>query len=125
MEELANGSRQIVTNVPLKLPEVNAYLQKFHPKAFERYFEFKQGDTVVAVLDAVKHISERIILIDEDEMSSFFTFRGHGVRLKSLSNVEWRDGKRPDYSAVKDSGVFYVLDEVHIAFNSAGVGVDG
>jgi len=125
MDELVHGSRLIVTNVPLKLGEVNQYLQTRHPKAFERYFEFKTGDESVAVAEPVAHITDRIILIDEDEMSKFFTFRGNGVRLRSVTNDEWREGKRPDYSVVKDGGVFYVLDEIHIAFNSRAWALTG
>ena len=35
-----------------------------------------------------------------------------------MSNAEWKTGARPDFTAVKDHGIFYVLDEVHIAFNA-------
>jgi len=59
-----------------------------------------------------------VILLDEEDLPKFFTFRGDGVRLESVSNVEWKQGRRPDFTRVKDSGVLYVLDEVHIAFNS-------
>lgn len=44
--------------------------------------------------------------------------RPNGLRLQSVSNAEWKTGKRPDFSVVKDGGVLYVLDEVHIAFNA-------
>jgi hypothetical protein len=125
LDELVHGSRVIVTNVPLKLGELNKYIQERYPKAYERYFEFKIGDSSVAVADVGKHISERIILIDEDDLGKFFTYRGNGVRLKSVSNDEWRLGARPDFSVVKDPGVFYVLDEIHIAFNSRAWALTG
>jgi hypothetical protein len=107
LEELIHGTRCIVTNVPLKIQELNSYLQREYPFAFQRRF-----------IDPGLHISEVVILIDEDDLSKFFTFRGGGVRLESVSNAEWKCGKRPDYTSVKDGGVFYALDEVHIAFNS-------
>ena len=122
VDELIKGDRVIVTNVPLKLGEVNAYLQKNHPDVFARWYEAKPD-----VLDGLSPnsrefclptISDRIIVIDEDELPKFFTFRGEGVRLDSVNNQQWKQGVRPDFSKVKDKGVFYVLDEVHIAFNS-------
>lgn len=109
VDELVNGSRPIVTNVPLKLDALNFYLQDKYPASFQRRFV---GASVLS------HISEQVILLSEDELAKFFTFRGSGVRLDSVANDAWKVGVRPDFSKVKDSGVFYVLDEVHIAFNS-------
>jgi hypothetical protein len=50
-------------------------------------------------------------------MSVFFTKRP-GAEIQHLTNEEWRKGKRPDYTVVRDSGVYFCLDEVHIAFNA-------
>lgn len=107
VDELVCGNRLIVTNVSIKLGELNKYLQDKYPAFYERQF-----------ISGLTHISDRIKLIDEDELQTFFTHRGKGVMLKSVSNGEWKSGIRPDYSIVKDEGVFYVLDEIHIAFNS-------
>lgn len=108
MDELIRGDRLVVTNVSLKLGEVNKYLQDKAPSSYERRLE----------LDKYAHITDRVLLIGEDELGKFFTFRGGGVRLNSVTNEEWKSGKRPNYKLVQDRGVFYVLDEVHIAFNS-------
>ncbi len=125
VEELVHSDRIIVTNVPLKLGELNRYLQEKYPRAYERFFEFKIGDSSVAVAEVPPHITERVVLIDEDQLARFFTFRGGNVRLKSVSNEEWREGKRPDFSIVKDKGILYVLDEIHIAFNSRAWALTG
>jgi len=126
VEELVHGHRTIITNVPLRLDMLNAYLQTHYPAAYERYFEFKSGDCNVAVADdGPKHITDRILLLGEDDLPRFFTYRGLGVRLASVTNDEWREGKRPDFSGVKDGGVLYVLDEVHIAFNSRAWALTG
>lgn len=114
IDELINTDRVIVTNVPLLLPRLNEYLQCKYLVQFGKHFFRSDG---LLPRKAV-HITERVILIDEDELPKFFTFRAAGVRLDSVTNAEWKAGKRPDYSKVKDSGVLYVLDEIHIAFNS-------
>jgi hypothetical protein len=107
VDELVRGDRPIVTNVPLNLGRLNEYLQQSYPRQFAQKFE-----------SSSTHITDRVILIDEDDLPKFFTFRGNAVRLDSVPNAEWKTGKRPDYNSVKDAGVFYVLDEVHIAFNA-------
>jgi len=106
LDELLFTNRTIVTNVPLKLAALNQYLQENHPKAFTRRFT-----------DTGRHITDDIILLTEDDLPRFFTFRG-SVRLQSITNAQWKSGVRPDYSVVNDPGIFFVLDEVHIAFNS-------
>ena len=125
VEELVRGTRMIVTNVPINLGRLNEYLQEKYPAFYERHFCV--GDANIIMADHEDkfrtganfgHISDRILLIDEEELGHFFTFRGNGVRLESITNAEWKAGKRPDFSKVRDGGVFYVLDEVHIAFNA-------
>lgn len=126
LDELLRGNRVIVTNVPLNLGRINEYLDE---RSSASHFGLKrfisgQRDKLVTSGELnnlsrdTQHISERVLLITEDELPQFFTFRGAGVRLKSVSNSEWKAGERPDFSKVLDGGVFYVLDEVHIAFNS-------
>ena len=114
MDELSCGVRPIITNVPLRLAELNRYFQEHYPKSYERrFFRKDEAGNVVPV-----HITDIIRVLSDDEMGVFFSFRGNDVRLPTVTNVEWRAGKRPDYSSVEDGGVFYVLDEVHIAFNA-------
>lgn len=100
LDELLYGNRTVITNLPIKLPELNEYLQREYP-----------NKTV--------NLHDRVILFDEDEMKGFFTLRPKGsVGPKLLTKDEWKMGSKPDYSGVCDSGVFYVVDEVHIGFNS-------
>jgi len=108
IDELVHGSRVVITNVPLNLARLNEYLQSKFPAQFERRL----------INNWPVHITDRVILLDEDDLPKFFTYRPAGVRLQSVSNQEWKAGKRPDFSSVKDGGVLYVLDEVHIAFNA-------
>ncbi len=108
LDELVHGSRPIVTNLAVKIPELNLYLQQVYPHAYNRRFT-TTGRTIF----------DDVFLLIEDDLPKFFTLRAGGVRLvSSVTNDEWRSGKRPDYSIVQDSGVFYILDEVHIAFNA-------
>ena len=138
VDELIKGRRPIVTNVALKLDMVNAYLQERYPRQYAEKFEFSfdwiPPDRVLEIKESVngavrvavpvpcqaalRHISERINLIDEDQMRDFFCYRGDGVRLVPVSNPEWKAGKRPDFSPIADAGVLYVLDEVQNVFNS-------
>ena len=136
IDELVHGHRLIVTNVPLKLDRINEYLQTRHEKA---YGALKLAVSVQAgelgspvsaherqcIAEELGHISNRILLIGDDDMARFFTFRGNGVRLESVSNEDWRKGVRPDFSNVRDPGIFYVLDEIHIAFNSRAWALTG
>jgi zona occludens toxin (predicted ATPase) len=126
VDELVRGSRPVITNVPLNLGRLNEFLQQKFSDAFaSASARFQDGSGVESgrecdayVAEMAAHISNRVILLDEDDLPKFFTYRGGGVRLDSVSNQDWKAGKRPDFRAVKDRGVFYVLDEVHIAFNA-------
>lgn len=100
VDELLHGSRTIITNVPLRLGNLNAYLQEQHPSRSVDLFK-------------------RVILIDDEQMGVFFTIRPPGSKGPHLlTKQEWTEGKQPDYSGVTDSGVMYVIDEVHIKFNA-------
>lgn len=100
VEELVYGSRTIITNLPLKLPELNIYLQAQHP---------------TKTIDLLN----RVILLDDDkETGRFWTVRPGGVRIKCLTAEDWKEGLKPSYAAVNDNGVLYVIDEIHNFFNS-------
>jgi hypothetical protein len=118
IDELVHGTRMIVTNVPVILSELSVYLQSKYPKFYEQYCQTMVGTGVEAMLLAPRHLSDRFLFIEDEQMGSFFVNRGRGVRLESITNEQWKRGQRPDYSKVNDEGIFYVLDEVHIAFNS-------
>jgi len=80
LEELINGGRNIVTNLPIHLGRLNEYVQTLHPN-----------------LDC--RLIQRVRLLDDDEIKSFWDFRGP-------------DGDKGE------NGVAYFLDEAHIAFNA-------
>lgn len=100
VEELVNGRRIVVTNLPVKLPELNEYLQVTYPTA-----------NIV--------LNERLVLMNEDQLSNFYKYRAPDSSLDLVTDEKGR-AIRCDYSKVSpnDCGVFYILDELHIAFNS-------
>jgi len=98
LDELFYGTRHIITNVPLDLPALNAYVAK------------ESGDRVIDVVG-------RVWVLDDDQTGEFWTYRP-GVRIPRLSKTEWESGSLPSYKGVQDSGVFYVIDEVHNFFGS-------
>ena len=140
-DELLYGTRPIVTNLALLPGELNDYYQRNYdnPKHLRRYllpwwlnwlFWFLP-EWLLFVLEpiCVEQIEERIKqprvddicnrvhLITDEEMAVFFTKRP-GCEIEHITREQWKAGKRPDYSVVKDSGVFFCLDEVHIPFNA-------
>jgi hypothetical protein len=104
IDELAFGSRVIITNVPLLLPSLNVYLQKTYPnKTIDLHY--------------------RIRMLDEDMTQEFWTYRpvkeGYGwIRIPRLTKQDWSDGKKPSFKHVEDEGVMYVIDEMHNFFNA-------
>lgn len=99
VDELLFGTRVVITNLPLKLGELNAYLQARYP------------EKTIDVLN-------RVIILTDDETRHFWTVRPGGVKIEVLNEHDWRAGRRPDYSAAKDGGVMYAIDEIHNFFNA-------
>jgi len=104
VRELVGSGRVVVTNVPLRLPELNEFLQKEHPK-------------VLVVL------SERLQILTDDEMFMFFLYRGNGRKLGVVLDGDSKEpkpvrAKYEDVAGWTDRGVFYVLDELHLFFNA-------
>jgi len=100
IDELLHGNRPIITNLAIKLPELNEYLQREHPNK---------------VID----LFARVRLLDDSETGRFWTVRPRlQTPISVLTKDEWEKKNRPDYSGVTDSGVFYVIDEVHNFFNA-------
>lgn len=97
-EELVYGSRPIITNLPLKLGELNAYLQREYPNK---------------TID----LASRVFILSDEQVSEFYTYRP-GFRLARLTKQDWFLGRLPDYSGVTDDGVMYVLDELHNFFGA-------
>jgi len=89
VEELANGTRNIVTNLPLRPDALNEYLQKRFP-------------------DRDCRMVQRLRILTDDELKTFWHYRGPDYESKS-----WIP---PIVGA--DPGVDYYLDEAHIGFNA-------
>lgn len=76
IEDLVYTGATIVTNIPLKLPELNEYIQKKYPKA-----------------DVDIH--ERVVILDEDDVFEFYRFRSGGLVLRPSPDAETdEDGKK-------------------------------
>jgi len=93
LDELRKSDRVVVTNVSLKLGEIAGYFNE-------------QGWSYNA-----EWLRDRVVILEDEQLVEFFRFRYPGVVLPVV-------GDKTDYTKVKDKGVLYVLDEVHIPFNS-------
>lgn len=97
LNEIENGSRPIVTNVPLNLD------------AIVLYFSNKGKDI---------DVYSRITVLPHGDFENFWRYRGNGFIALDITPKEFSDGIRPDWSKYPDGGVLYVLDEVHEYLNS-------
>jgi len=98
LEELTLGRRTVITNLPLRVGEVNRYIQEHTEKAVD--------------------VVSRVWILDDDQTAQFWTFRPGGVRIPKLTADQWARGQRPSYADVSDDGVMYVIDEVHNFFGA-------
>jgi len=100
-DELLKGSRPVVTNLAINFSELWVYL-KSHG--------YSGGDV---------HIRSRVRILEETELKHFFCFRGYdGVEdVAYVDNDQWKLKERMSFTGLTH-GVFYVLDEVHLAFPS-------
>lgn len=89
---LRDSERNVVTNVPLDLDRLQEYVNTWSSPYL---------------------VSDRVRILDEDEMPEFYRYRGPDILLSKKLDGE------VDYSSVSNSsGVAYFLDELHIFFNS-------
>lgn len=103
IHELRFGSRIIVTNLAIKFEGLGEYVANKWPDWYA----------------SQEPLRNRFVMLEDADLKSFFRFRGGGVILPAVSRDGWeKRGERTDYSLVKDGGVFYALDEVHIPFNA-------
>jgi len=105
-DELLHGSRLICTNLPLNLGELNSYLQAEFP-------------------DRIINLHERVrVLDDATETGSFWLYRWASQNLASVSEENWKQGERYDFAkplvdvGETDRGVLFIIDEIHLFFNS-------
>jgi len=99
VEELAYGSRLIVTNLPVLTGELNAWMAKEHP--------LWKDD-----------INQRIRLISEEETKQFYRYRAIAGDLGTVSKEDSLAGRHLPYGEHRGAGVLYVIDEAHIPFDS-------
>jgi len=101
-DEIKLTKRKIITNIRIHFDSLNEYLSR-------------EG------VDPGCHICDRITIIEEEQMREFYRYRGGGLVL-TLREHQAYDGKKMETKVADFSeaagGVLYVLDEVHIAFNS-------
>jgi hypothetical protein len=109
VEELLHGKRTVITNLPLKLPELSEYLQKKYPE--------KEID-----------LHARVRMLEDEEVYEFFRYRGrkpgendepYGPYYKlPESDTEGRIKPEEVATAKSLGGCYYVIDEIHLYFNS-------
>lgn len=101
VEELVYGKRLVVTNIAVKLGELNAYLQKHYP-------------------DADIDLHERLRILTDDEVLTFFAYRTAtgGPLFEVPDDKQWKAGAKLDLSCVTGPGVLYLIDEVHLYFDA-------
>lgn len=97
IEELVHGSRCVVTNLPLRLPELNAYLQEKYPEKTINLFE-------------------RVFMLDDDQAGQFWLHRG--PESSGVFVLEKETGKMTYTVSGKPAGVMFVIDEIHNYFNA-------
>jgi hypothetical protein len=93
--ELLQGTRRVVTNLPVRVDALQAYLDEH--------------------ASAPVHVLDRIRILDDSQMYQFFRYRGSDASPVDLPvNLEGL----PVFPAEGDGGVLYILDELHIFFNA-------
>lgn len=124
IQELLHGRRQVITNLALKLPELNEYLQTFGT-TWADSCEIMTGEAVRRLSDRDSfrsHITERVLLLSEEQTGSFYKFRPYKFQADEPEKG-W-----PDYAHCKRGeetktafelgGVLYIIDEIHQFFNA-------
>lgn len=97
---LLDTEQTIVTNFAVKLPDLNAWLQKNHP-------------------DRAIDLHDRIRFLDLDEIKRFYLIRGPGREIPGVTKEQERQNVFPDYDPCKQwPSVCYILDEADIHFGA-------
>jgi hypothetical protein len=97
-EELEHGNRPVVTNLALKLDELQEYLHGRGCRA---------------------NVFDRVTVLDADQVQRFWRYRGYGVVLSECTTNGAPVNLEPYYTDERlQGGTFYALDELHLTFNS-------
>jgi len=99
LEELRLGRRAIMTNVPLHIGRLNEYVQSEYPR---------NECNVVG----------RVHLMTEEQTGEFWRYRPRWTQAACLTKDQWRSGLKPSFAGIEDSGVMYVIDEIHNFFGA-------
>lgn len=122
LDELLHGQRPIVTNMAINFSELWLHLVGAgYLNTLENVRRIAEGSAydpdVHIRYDGPQHIRDRVLILDEVQLRRFFCFRGFDGKedVEYVTTDEWKTGKRMSFTSLTH-GVFYVLDEVHIAF---------
>lgn len=115
IQELANGTRNVVTNLPLRMPALNEYLQKRYPdrdcRALQRVRRLRDEE--------IRHFW-RFRAVEDEPLEYLFhvATEANKDRRKQMEDAirEWSE--KPILPKEGDPGVAYFLDEAQIAFNA-------
>jgi len=106
VDELVHGTRLVVTNMPVNWQNLNEYLQREFP-------------------DKSINLHSRLrVLDDETETSQFWLYRWPGQNVAPIAPEQWAKGERYRFDkpvidvGEKDLGCMFVIDELHLFFNS-------
>lgn len=104
IDELRRGpvrGRHIVTNVAVNFEGLAVYCEK-------------ESIDLGGI-----HLKDRITILDEENLRQFYLFRpGWRGVVQTVRGGPQDGAEYVDFSGVRDNGVLYILDEIHIAFNS-------
>lgn len=101
VDELRRSKRRIVTNLPIVAEGLAVFCAK-------------EGIDLPGGL-----VANRVTSISEEQLRWFWRIRGPWDLLEMLPLVgAGTADEHADYSGVQDQGVLYILDEIHIAYNS-------
>lgn len=102
VDELLYGRRYLVLGFPIKLPELNEWLQKKHPKHD---------------IDLLK----RVRVLTKEQVRKFWLYGPGNFELADVTKDQERAGQFADLDSMQRAfpeGILYVIDEAHIYFDA-------
>jgi len=97
--ELLYSQRIVITNLPVLPGLLNAWMAKNHPEWTD-------------------DINQRVRIIGEDQTKEFYRYRSVIGDIGTVTKGDALEGKHLPYGEHKGNGVFYIIDEAHIPFDS-------
>ncbi len=102
VDELLYGRRYLVLGFPVKLPELNEWLQRKHPKHD---------------IDLLK----RVRVLTKEQVRKFWLYGPGNFELADVTKDQERAGQFADLETMQrefPEGILYVIDEAHIYFDA-------